>query len=107
MSPLFEQAEEFIRLALRSDKQGLYFLAHTRYTQAWTTLLNIVIFRDTGAIRLSPQEEGKLATIYELLAVRFHQLVGKIGNGRRLSGKSDDAPALAVETILKEVLEGF
>jgi hypothetical protein len=107
MSPLLDQAEEFMKLALQSDKRGLYLLAHTRYVQVWTTLLNIIMLRDTGVVGLSVKEEARLSAVYQLLSVRMHQLVGKIGNGRRLSGKIDDTPLMAVEIILEEVLAGF
>lgn len=109
MQPLLDVAAEIIDAASKNEKKGLYYYAGLKYTQAWGTLVNIVILRDSKVIPLSPQEEARLATLYELLATRLQNLQGKMSNGHKMSGVkgAQDTPAMAVSAILEEVLQGF
>lgn len=107
MQPLLDVAAEILEAARKSDKKGLYFYAGLKYAQAWATLANIVILRDAGTVPLTAQEEGRLATLYELLATRLQQLQAKMRNGSRLSGKAADSPAEAIGALSEEVLQGF
>lgn len=107
MQPLLDVAADLLDAAQKSDKRGLYFYAGLKYAQAWATLANIIILRDAGTVPLTTKEEGRLATLYELLATRLQQLQAKMRNGKQLSGKAVDSPAEAIAALLQEVLQGF
>jgi hypothetical protein len=104
MNPLLGQAEEFIGLGIKAEKRGLYTFAAIRYSQAWTTLVNLVTLRDSGTIPLSSSEEAKLAALYHILRMRLEGVVKKMTNGHGLSGKaSNDSPREAFLVILEEM----
>lgn len=105
MNPLLHQAEEWIKTGQRSDKRGLYHLAHLRYTQAWTTLLNIVTLRDAGMMKLSGEEERRMSMLYQVLSARLQSLVTRTGNGHKMSGdrESKDTLSDTIRTLIGEV----
>jgi hypothetical protein len=104
-NPLLDQADELLKLAVNGEKRGLYILAVMRYSQVWTTLLNLISLREAGMIELLPRDEARLAA---QLATRLQMVVAKMTNGTKLSGRDEaDSPDMAARTLLKEVLEGL
>lgn len=108
MNPLLDQAEEWIKVGQRSDRRGLYHLAHLRYTQAWTTLLNIVTLRDSGMLKLSGEEERRMSMRYQVLSARLQSLVTRTGNGHKMAGahESKDTLSDVIHTLIEE-MEAF
>lgn len=109
MNPLLDQAEDWLKVGQRSERQGLYHLAVMRYTQAWTMLTTVVLLRDSGAIPLEQGDENRLGILFRLLAVRLQSLAPKAGNGhKRMSGSESAKDTLAdvIRTLLQE-MESF
>lgn len=105
MNPLLDQAEDWLKVGQRSERQGLYNLATMRYTQAWTTLANLVVLRTANVISLAPEEESRLGILFRLLAVRLQNMASKAGNGhRKMSGpEAKDALSDVIRTLLEEM----
>ncbi len=107
MNVILQRTLQYINLAERNEKEGLYYHAVERYNLVAWGLMTLVSSRDAGQIVLSDKEERELIRIREFLRRHLPVLRSKMQNG--LSGgtmgvKVRDTAEEAIFDIMDELL---
>ena len=82
MNVILQRILEYLDLAEKSEKRGLYYHAVERYNLVAELLLTLVLSRDAGQGVLSDEEERELIRIREFLFQHLPVLMAKMHNGQ-------------------------
>lgn len=96
-----------IKEGQKSERKSLYYFAGLKYFQAKGMLDSVAMLQDGGSLKLSDDEEERLAILFGLIAVCLESLQSKMGNGKHhLSGAAKDSPKEAISAMIEEI-RGF